>query len=1006
MTEIDDLVSRLRSITGYTAAAPAPPPKATAVSVEKQLSSDSLLFLQQSLRRHPCFGVFGLARSEVDCQLLKQLDDAAATTPAASASDAPAAVAWRLFINETADTLEAERLSGVFADTAQRLKRAQDDLFARLGVQTAPQLSQVGDGYPCPWNVLATLENGVLFTQDDFREFPKAHLRVPNATTGIQLQLQRIYDDTYHTLAWLQLLHKMMDFPVASVRSVWQAALYHFPTAAPLACVYLRLELAALARKTRLDACRAETDAKDVYKDYLRVLNIFYRHLPLVFSCELYSLFFAFATEYVQPDNTSLDLLFRTCLRRDVGMLPQSTKLWRHYLSWRSATIRDHNQRREWRKSVFHRILSIPLINLDEVKEEYDIFVSAEYRGRVAPDEKAEVESRLKRVKAEADDLSRLMYFFYPTEWEPASQRVTFPHTLFLARPLVVDGPLDPNSIKDAVLSRIEMDLWTSWHTLLQSVRRPLFPGSGGDILHYSRCRGFMTMMAAFFPHQPTLWMELVEFCAHQQPLLSEKECFTSVAAAIELATMFHRRDVCVRLFIAHTYMADFAAAELAFRDIKESLLYLRGWLLHYIKEETATSATSEAVLEKLQHITVLAVNLMRMGYAQGDARHIHLAARLVMHEVEFLVLTMAVLRKLFKTNAIAVPGPHLRPFYTFCAQWILLVLIRSRVTASAVLIFQQWCEHLKVMLQSGKAKGWTCEECGLDELLLDTCSNLLTADAATRATVDATLAQLERIVGSGGIQPGDFIYLSRQLRHRFFLPYLPPPPADTSDVLLTSKLLLPHAAPHRYDTVQFQCPLPRLSPSSSDARAGEQAAEEKGQASASAPSASSPTVAAGQDGNATDKPAELEKAEGAAAHPTTFPEESLWSSSLAFRFSITPTKPHFDRPRRGPFPGSGEAAADASKELPRVPTSGPSRLAVLTQSLHLPSLLDCLGTGRRSDGDRMRAATKLPPLDQLENLITELPSLYEYNPEVEEGGQEVSTEWVLRTLLSCEALC
>jgi hypothetical protein len=989
MSEIDALVSRLRSITGYTAATPAPPPKPTVVSAEKQLSSDSLLFLQHSLRRHPCFGVFGLSQSEVDCQLLKQLDDAV-DTPPASASDAAAAVALRLFINEAADVLEVERLSGVFDEPTRRLEKAKKDVFVRLGVQAAPQLSQVGDGYPCPWNVLATLENGVLFAQDDFREFAKAHLRVPNATTGILRQLQLVYDDSYHTLAWFQLLQQVMRFPLTSVRAVWQAALYHFPTAATLACVYIRLELAALAKKPRLDACHAELDAKDVYKDYLRILNAFYRHLPLTFSCELYSLFFTFVTDYVQPDNTSLDLLFRTCLRRDVGMLPQSTPLWRQYLSWRSATIRDHAKRREWRKRMFHRILLIPLLNLDEVKAEYDMFTEVEYRGRVTPDEKAEVESRLKRVKAEAAELSPQMNFFYPPTWEPASQLVTFPSTLFLARPLAVDGPWDPNNIKDAVLSRIEMDLWASWHNLLHRVRRPLSPGSGGDVLHYSRCRGFMTMAACYFPHQPTLWMELIDFCVHQQPLLSEKERFRSVAAAIELATMFHRRDVCVRLFIAQIYMADFSASELAFRDMKESLLYLRRWLLHYVKSEADfPAAPVEEVLEKMQHITVLAVNFMRMGNAQGEAQHIHLVARFVMHQVEFLVLTMAVLRKLFKENTISFPAPFLRPFYTFCAQWISLELIRSRAAHNAVLVFQQWCEHLRIMLQSGKTKAWTCEECGLDELLLDACSNLLTADPSTRATVDATLTQLEEIAGSGGICCGNFNYLARQLRHRFFLSCPLPPPHDVSDVLLQSKLLLPHAAPHRYDTEQFRCPPPPLSFSArSSMPALDDVPKDGGEAATTTPSMPPGKEVAAD----ATKEGDEKKDAGAPARPLTFPTEGLWSSAVSFRYSSVSVKSRVDRP---------------PTELPRVPTNPPSQLAVLSQSLQLPALHDCLGTAPHgAEGERGKAATKLPPLDQLEGFIKELPSMYEYNPEVEEEGQAVSTEWVMRALLSCEALC
>ncbi|CBZ29790.1 conserved hypothetical protein [Leishmania mexicana MHOM/GT/2001/U1103] len=993
MSEIDDLVRRLRSLTGYVVATPAPAPTPVAAApVEKQVGEESLLILQQSLRRHPCFAVFGLSRAEVECQLLKQLEDAA-KAPLDVAGEAPEAVTWRVFINNAAEELEAERLRGVFKDTAQRIHGATEQLFRRLGVAEAPALDQVGSGYACPWNVLTVLENGILFGQGDVAELEKVQLEVPNATASILQNTKRVYNNTFDTMAWLPLLHQMMSFPVSSVRAVWHAALYHFPTAAPLVCVYVRLEMAALAKKTRLEACCGETDTKDVYQGYLRLLNTFYRHLPLAFSCELYYLFFSFAAEYVHPDSASLDLLYRTCLRRDVGMLPQSTSLWVQYLNWRSASFRDHMRRREWRKRMYNRILSIPLVGLDAVKDEYDMFVATELRGRVAPDERIELEKRLARVKTEADDLSRLMYFFYPTEWAPAtSAHVTFPHTLYLARPLTVDGPTTSLSLRESVLSRIEMDLWSLWNTLLQRVRRPLFPGAGGEVLHYSRCRNIMTMMACFFPHQATLWMDLVDFCVHQQPLLSDKERFHTVAAAIHLTVAFCRRNVCVRLFVAQVYHVDLGATEMAFREVKECLLHLRAWLLYHVRSDEEVAGAEEA-LEKLQHITVLAVNYMRMGNAQGNAEHVRLVARFVMHHVDFLSLTMGALRKLLKSGAVATPAPFLHPFHLFCAHWILLELIRNRSPRSALVILQQWCEHLKMILRSGKNKGWSCEECGVDELVLDACANLLTADPSCGEAVGMTLGDLEEVAGSDGLQSQNFLYGARQLRHRFFLLFTRLEKDYTSDIMLTAKLLLPHAAPHRYDTVQFRCPLPQrplllpgvseaTTPLLEDTAATQAKHHDEGQAPRATP-----------------------------IHPAhTFPEETLWSSSAAIRNSSAPRRQAFDPARRGPYPSRFRNGADsADKELPAVPTALPSRLAIVSEAVQLPTLLDCLASVRGGAGEATaaegKAATKLPPLDHLEEFIRQLPSVYEYNPGMEEEGPEVSTDWVFRALLSCEAL-
>ncbi|CAM43213.1 conserved hypothetical protein [Leishmania braziliensis MHOM/BR/75/M2904] len=993
MSEIEDLVRRLRSLTGYVVATPAPAPTSAIVApAEKQVGEESLLILQQSLRRHPCFAVFHLSRAEVKCELLKQLEDAV-KTPLAIGDDVPEAVTWRVFINNAAEKLEMERLHGVFKNARQRIHGAKDKLFCRLGIDDAPVLDQVGNGYACPWNVLTILENGILFGEGDFAEQEKTQLEVPNATASILQNTGRVYANTFDTMAWLHLLHQMMSFPVSSVRTVWHAALYHFPTAGPLVCTYARLEMAALAKKTRLVACCSETDTKDVYEGYLRLLNVFYRHLPLAFSCELYSLFFSFAAEYVQPDSASLDLLYRTCLRRDVGMLPQSTSLWVQYLNWRSASFRDHMRRREWRKRMYNRILAIPLVGLDAVKDEYDMFVATEYRGRLAPDERIELEKRLARVKTEADDLSRLMYFFYPTEWAPAtSTHVQFPYTLYLARPLTIESPTASLSLRESVLSRIEMDLWSLWYTLLQRVHRPLFPGAGGEVLHYSRCRSFMTMMACFFPHQVTLWMELVDFCVYQQPLLSDKERFQSVAAAIDLAILFSQQDVCVRLFVAQVYHTDLGATEMAFREVKESLLQLHAWLLQYVRSDEERFTAKEA-LEKLQHITVLAVNYMRMGNTQEKPDHLRLVARFVMHHVEFLSLTMAALRKLLKSGAVETPAMFLHPFNLFCSHWILLELIRNRAARSALVILQQWCEHLKVMLFAGKNKGWSCEECGVDELVLDACANLLTADPSRGEEVEATLGELEDVARSDGLQSRNFLYASRQLRHRFFLPCRLLAQDDTSDIMLTAKLLLPHAAPHRYDTIQFSCPLPQrplllpgaetvTTPSLEDTTATQDAHRDEEQASLPTPAHS--------------------------AH--TFPEETLWSSVVGLRNFSAPARPRFDKTRRGPYPSRFYDRADgANKELPAVPTAPPSRLAIVSEAVQLPTLLDCLtsvraGTAEESASDG-KSATKLPPLEQLEEFIRQLPSVYEYNPDMEEDGQDVSTDWVLLALLSCESL-
>lgn len=980
MSEFDELVHRLRIITGYTSAETTAKP---VINVEKQIDAESLLLLQHSLRRHPCFVTYGQSQRDILSELFEEVKEA---LEAPAGSEGHNNRMWWAWMNKVAEELEKERLRGVYADAEKYLSDGKVALLARLGMEEMPSFEANGEGYPCPWNVLMTLECRILF-QAAFHENERAQLEVPNATTAILLLLQKVSQCCDDTISWLQLLHQLMRFPIASVRHVWSAALYFFPTSGPLVYLYIKLEIDQVAKKTRLEDCNAEADAKDVYADYLRILNTFYRHLSLSFSCDLYSIFFTFVQEYIRPDHASLDGLFRICLRRDVGALPHSTQLWMRYLSWRTSFFRDNMRRREWRKQMYRRILQIPLANLDKVKEEYDLFIASEYHGRIAPDEKIELEKRLVRVKAEAADLMKLMGLFYSVQGDGVSLSTpaSFPPLLYLPRPLEVEWKSISSNANENLLSRIEMDLCAAWHALLQQVKRPLFSSSGGDVLHYNRYRAFLTMAACFFPHQVTLWMNLLDFCLNEQPLLSGKERHAGVMVAIDTAKLFHSSTVCFGLFLADMYYADLFLAEQAYRQFKDTLLSLRATLLALVKSEVSTDVVTSGQTS-LQHITVAAVNFMRMSSTQGDVLHTRLVARFVMHQVDFLSLTLALAKKLLKSGAILTPKSLLRPFNTFCANWISLELIRSRAAADALVILQQWGEHLKMMLHSCKSSSWSCEDCGLDEQFLESCMELVLANAATCSSgVEKVLSEMEEIIKSHGIAAGNFMHGCRQLRHRFLLPLPALGETVEEEVLLHSHLLHPRAASLRYDAVRFShsflgeawnVPLPPLMPSLCDA------------------------------GSSIDVPSEK-----TSVALETYPEESMWSSADGSHWGGASSRHANQRRRRvagAALVSHGDTNGGAPTALPDVAKPSASPLTIVVEAVNLPNLEECLvGCSVESNhgSEALKASEgKFPPLQTLEQLIIALPTMFEYSPGVD-NATDISTDWLVETLIGCEAL-
>ncbi|CCW60268.1 unnamed protein product [Phytomonas sp. EM1] len=945
---LDELVDKLRYLTGQAAPTAKPAP-----SLGRRISEECALVLQQALRRHPALSLLPLSRKGLMETLLREVRESSEVAPSPS-SEVAQLLGW---VNQAAEELEVERLGAVFASPAVAYETFTQRTLDALGLSEAPLIEQTVESLPCPWNVLFTLLSGPVFDVD-FSSLKRAELRVEKATSSLIQGLQRVHSDVYDTAAWQNLIGSMEPFPIAAVRGVWHAMLYFYPTSGATVCRYLQKELAELrATWTPINKCSEEVDAKHVVSDCLRILNTFFRHLPLTFSCDLYIMFFDFITEYVQPDNMTMDTIFRVCLRRDVGELPQSMPLWMRYLSWRSTTLTGAVRRREWVRKIYTRILRTPLLDLDSAKEHFEAFVLADLHGRLPADERTNIERRFTRAKAEALEIEELLKGLHD----------------YLPRPLQLYESSRSLSIG---LSR-ELEAWSCWHALLGKTKRRATQDQSSDPLYYLRRRNFLRMRACCFPHQVDSWVELIYFCVHEEHVLSEKERTSHAEDAVELARQFLPHSTLMNLLVADITATHFGDCAGSFRCLRDALVYSKSLLMGVIKNPSGDVPSSDPsygspthALRLLQDITIVSVNWMRMGCYQADRFHISLVARHMMHTIDFLSLTMACIRKFMKSGELHEPTAFLQPFNVFCFHWIQLEVIRNKALEIGLGVLKQWKEHLKMMITSSRGKQWNLNTCGVNDLFIEACLLLLRADASSSAIVFGILKELEGAVEAADIADGTLHYLVAQLRHRCFS-LQNGEDYSWGDDQLHLKLLRPKAAPHRYDTAQFCSSLLR--------QAELQEVREMARLEIAK---SLPNVADGKDGSAL-----------------VYPEEGAWLPTDAIESDTWRAQPSLKQLR------SEESGAPVTTDAPLSPLK-PQRQesafhktsrGILSLSTTLPSLEECLSRNK-----------PVPPVDKLDALIRALPTLTQYNPEIEEQDAKppaISVDWILDTLAACAAI-
>lgn len=932
-SDLSKLVSQLRSLTAQRIVDVQEAP------IVKTVDEARLQILQQSLRRHPCIYHYSRTYEESEYILLDQLRECM-FHPSAPVKGIGDTLEW---INLLAEELEAERLSCVFADPSLAIDSYSHSLLEKLGYDQKPKYSQNDLSSACPWNVWLLLLSGPL-ARTTFSIHSRATVKVVNSTPSMRNYLLLLDDDIYDVEAWKRLLQEIDGFPLAAVRIVWLSATFFFPSCGTLVLWYLRKEIQDCRSSASLSQCLSDDDARIAYKKYLRVLNTFYRHLPLCMDCRLYELFFTFIQEFIDPDKDSLIELYRIALLRDVGEHLLSTSLWQGYITWRQTTIEDATEKLEWKKNIFLRMLRTPLKDLDKIKEMYDTFLLSEYRGRFSVEEKAEGEKRYNRSRAAAQEIAKL---FSPI-------RAATEKNLFLPRPICLSNKSEGN--------QNEVEVWVHWFNLLEYIKRPLASDRGNSKEDGERFLRFLFMRASFFPYQLDSWSDIAILCRDKdvgnedrmmKPDAHRKQQLLS--RVLHWSSFFMHYEVGMQLIQAEIASKSTSAADLVVPLFKDALSYHHKEVVVGIQRECLHM---DVILEHLKSIALLTVAWMRLPIKQNNRFYIRLIARYVLHHVDFLSLCMGVTRTLLQNNREVPLQIIFEPFHQFCYHWIELELVRNKATEEALLVLTQWSEHIILLLKSSKRMKCTAEACGADELFIKSCLLICSASPEAKSNVITIANSLQKTIEERDVEQTIFHKLFEGLLYTVYSPLQFEETCETVTDSVRQRLLCALSAPQRLNSDIFTVPLQTTRNNMLKKKSS---------------SKSTHTITSE---NTTTQ------------NEIVFPEESLWGTPET-KQSVPPKV--FTKYNHRSTSKLEENQLEKKPQTEYTHYSAP----ILNNSVSLPNLEDIMSNNH--------AIVSLP-LNNVAKLIKELPSVYQYNPQYA-AKKSISLLWLMQALQVSERL-
>ncbi len=477
---------------------------------------------------------------------------------------------------------------------------------------------------------------------------------------------------------WNQLLDGIKPLPLRHSRSVWVTFLLRFPRVAFRVVEYLELECVELGK-----LMAEESNPEVLFRSTMRILHVFHRHLSLCASVDLYSFLFEWLRK--RTDNRLrqvalwgtvpmelLEKLYNSALS-NVGCSLDARSLWLEATTFRLALRATDSEasRREWQRQQYHKMLSLPLDGLDQLREQYNSF------------EKGFVSERNQTFQLE-DWLEKTFI---------RVQKTILPERKWLyERRTPKFIALEKNLMSNAVFRE-----WEIWEDIVAFERRT------ESFDQFNRIFLALRQRLSVFPTEPACWVELLEF-------------------------LTERNDSRLPEFIKQSLDALPSELLLSIRQTPATPAMNRINAVEAFLHRSIVELDKEPIAERVQTLskmvltaaTVMHWALIHFGLSGNQAMRI--LAKSLFLEMRFPALVV----NIAETQPARQRRTVMRLFTFFMTHWVTLELRWTRDYSAATKLLQRWILHIRAILRH--KVDWSPEDCGLSPVLSHLCQELIVA--------------------------------------------------------------------------------------------------------------------------------------------------------------------------------------------------------------------------------------------------------------------------------------
>ena len=489
----------------------------------------------------------------------------------------------------------------------------------------------------------------------------------------------------FQTDQWQQLLDAIEPLPVLHTRDVYLRFLQLYPRNGFYAAHYLAAEIRAL--RASLEGATPVTyfievddltshgiAAVPVLLDAWRVVDLFQHHLPLCMSSELYDVFFDFASTMIGLDDVSMNEQFEACLFRHLAYAIDNTPLWLRYLDWRAPKIADFQRRQEWMRAIYHRILSMPVINLSMVRERYDEWEAALKDGR-----KFRLEERLEQ------QCRRAQTSLFPQKWALHKRR----NPKFLARPLVKTNSTADASSKYAA----DFEEYALWKAIIDEESDRERQGSNEQD-HARRLGYYLRWRLCFFSFDVTCWMEAALHYHRSGMFPQAREVLEEAIAQLPGQLLIH-------FAFADVLLCDFrdvAAGHELFRGLIATLTRTS---LQALNSKTPGAPESfDGLKEKMCLAYLTWMRWSRHAFRETGTWYMRLVAQHAVKSTRLFDMLRTQHSNLSAEAAMRVQAHADERYATFMECWVSYELTLNNDAGTASTLLDVWAQQIKRRLE------------------------------------------------------------------------------------------------------------------------------------------------------------------------------------------------------------------------------------------------------------------------------------------------------------------